>query len=177
MQHHHIPACPSPNTSVLTAQGPCRSAASAASEIPCLTPSACCGLNLQHSAGCAPGDSLPVSALGAAAGPSSRETTAVAVPAQGPNGVYCRATLVVCPLVAVIQWRQEIARFTAPGALKVGLLRRVLQPWAVRHATSIDSTSHCSACHTSLPGPAAQQPHPCEPIGAGRSVFHCACWS
>eukprot|EP00891_Asterochloris_glomerata_P007270 jgi/Astpho2/7270/e_gw1.00113.3.1_t len=41
-------------------------------------------------------------------------------PAEGgPNGVYCRATLVVCPLVAVIQWRQEIARFTAPGALKV----------------------------------------------------------
>ena len=73
-------------------------------------------------AGCARGDSLPVSALDAAAGPSSRDTTAVAVPAQGPNGVYCRATLVVCPLVAVIQWRQEIARFTAPGALKVGLL-------------------------------------------------------
>ena len=46
----------------------------------------------------------------------------MAVPAQGPNGVYCRATLVVCPLVAVIQWRQEIARFTAPGALKVNLL-------------------------------------------------------
>ena len=46
----------------------------------------------------------------------------MAVPAQGPNGVYCRATLVVCPLVAVIQWRQEIARFTSPGTLKVGLL-------------------------------------------------------
>ncbi|CAD7701108.1 unnamed protein product, partial [Ostreobium quekettii] len=31
----------------------------------------------------------------------------------------CGTTLVVCPLVAVIQWRQEIARFTTPGALKV----------------------------------------------------------
>ena len=35
--------------------------------------------------------------------------------AQAPSGVFCRATLVVCPLVAVTQWRQEIARFTAPG--------------------------------------------------------------
>ncbi len=31
----------------------------------------------------------------------------------------CGATLVVCPLVAVIQWRQEIARFTAAGTVKV----------------------------------------------------------
>lgn len=30
-----------------------------------------------------------------------------------------KATLVICPLVAVIQWRQEIARFTAPGSVKV----------------------------------------------------------
>ena len=43
----------------------------------------------------------------------------------GPNfsgdlyGGYSPATLVVCPLVAVIQWGQEIARFTAPGTLKV----------------------------------------------------------
>ena len=92
----------------------------------------------------------------------------MAVPAQGPNGVYCRATLVVCPLVAVIQWRQEIARFTAPGALKVGLLRRVLHPWTMRQAASIGKTSHCSACHTPLSGPAAQLLHPCEPLGEGR---------
>ncbi|CAG9463875.1 unnamed protein product [Pedinophyceae sp. YPF-701] len=31
----------------------------------------------------------------------------------------CRATLVLCPVVAVIQWRQEIARFVKPGTLKV----------------------------------------------------------
>jgi hypothetical protein len=31
----------------------------------------------------------------------------------------CRATLVICPVVAVIQWRQEIARYTAPGSVKV----------------------------------------------------------
>ncbi len=30
-----------------------------------------------------------------------------------------KATLVVCPLVAVIQWRNEIARFTAEGSMKV----------------------------------------------------------
>ena len=36
-----------------------------------------------------------------------------------PSGDFCRATLVICPLVAVIQWRQEIARYTAPGTLKV----------------------------------------------------------
>ncbi len=32
---------------------------------------------------------------------------------------HCPATLVICPVVAVIQWRQEIARFTAPGSVKV----------------------------------------------------------
>mmetsp|Transcript_12990 Transcript_12990/g.39320 ORF Transcript_12990/g.39320 Transcript_12990/m.39320 type:complete len:1245 (-) Transcript_12990:283-4017(-) len=32
---------------------------------------------------------------------------------------WARATLVVCPLVAVIQWQSEIARFTAPGTVKV----------------------------------------------------------
>ena len=31
---------------------------------------------------------------------------------------YARATLVVCPLVAVLQWRQEIERFTVPNTLK-----------------------------------------------------------
>eukprot|EP00898_Chlorokybus_atmophyticus_P001429 jgi/Chlat1/2287/Chrsp17S02793 len=30
-----------------------------------------------------------------------------------------KATLVVCPLVAVIQWRQEIERYTAPGSVAV----------------------------------------------------------
>jgi hypothetical protein len=41
------------------------------------------------------------------------------LPFQGPASSYCKGTLVVCPVVAVIQWRQEIARFTAPGSLKV----------------------------------------------------------
>ncbi len=31
----------------------------------------------------------------------------------------CGATLVMCPLVAVTQWRQEIERYTNPGTLKV----------------------------------------------------------
>lgn len=34
---------------------------------------------------------------------------------------YCGATLVVCPLVAVVQWYQEIMRHTVPGALKVAV--------------------------------------------------------
>jgi hypothetical protein len=37
-------------------------------------------------------------------------------PLAPPN---LRATLVVCPVVAVIQWRGEIARYTEPGSLKV----------------------------------------------------------
>lgn len=32
---------------------------------------------------------------------------------------WCKATLVICPVVAVIQWRGEIARYTAPGSVKV----------------------------------------------------------
>lgn len=48
------------------------------------------------------------------AGPSSEGADA-----SGPNGPYSRATLVICPLVAVIQWRQEIARYVAPNALRV----------------------------------------------------------
>ena len=39
-----------------------------------------------------------------------------------------RATLVICPLVAVIQWRQEIARFTAPGSVKVIPVCRFFRP-------------------------------------------------
>ena len=39
-----------------------------------------------------------------------------------------RATLVICPLVAVIQWRQEIARFTAPGSVKVLPVCRFFRP-------------------------------------------------
>lgn len=46
--------------------------------------------------------------------------TAAAGGNAGAEAPYCGATLVVCPLVAVIQWRQEIARFTAPGSVKVG---------------------------------------------------------
>ena len=39
------------------------------------------------------------------------------------SGGFSRATLVVCPLVAVLQWRQEIERFTPPNTLKVSPLR------------------------------------------------------
>jgi SNF2-related domain len=41
----------------------------------------------------------------------------------GGSGDWCGATLVICPLVAVIQWGQEIARFTEPGSVKVGVMQ------------------------------------------------------
>ncbi len=37
----------------------------------------------------------------------------------GPPSDWCKATLVICPVVAVIQWRGEIAKYTAPGSVKV----------------------------------------------------------
>ena len=55
-----------------------------------------------------------------AGGSGSRDA---APPPLGPSGLPIgqpiKATLVVCPVVAVIQWRDEIARYVAPGALKV----------------------------------------------------------
>ena len=41
--------------------------------------------------------------------------------ADDPETEYCKATLVICPLVAVVQWCQEIARHTVPGSLKVAV--------------------------------------------------------
>ncbi|KAK9813234.1 hypothetical protein WJX72_011166 [[Myrmecia] bisecta] len=46
-------------------------------------------------------------------------TECCAGPSTSSADKFCKATLVVCPLVAVLQWRQEIARFTAPNTLKV----------------------------------------------------------
>ena len=63
---------------------------------------------------CASGCHHPAAAAPDVAGPSSEGADP-----SGPNGPYSRATLVICPLVAVIQWRQEIARYVAPNALKV----------------------------------------------------------
>ena len=40
-------------------------------------------------------------------------------PGVDPSGGFARATLVICPVVAVIQWQSEIERFTVPGSLKV----------------------------------------------------------
>ena len=44
---------------------------------------------------------------------------------QMPAGAFKRpwtnATLVLCPVVAMVQWRQEIARCTEPGALRVAI--------------------------------------------------------
>ncbi|KDD74423.1 hypothetical protein H632_c1324p0, partial [Helicosporidium sp. ATCC 50920] len=66
--------------------------------------------------------SPPLSAPLPYASPTSVDPTtfrgaAPDVPLEG--SLASNATLVVCPLVAVIQWRGEIAAHTAPGALKV----------------------------------------------------------
>eukprot|EP00884_Botryococcus_braunii_P002146 jgi/Botrbrau1/11932/Bobra.341_1s0001.2 len=55
--------------------------------------------------------------------PHVQEARAV-VDESGPStssgeGLFTRATLVICPLVAVIQWRQEMEKFVAPDALNV----------------------------------------------------------
>lgn len=49
---------------------------------------------------------------------STEEQKVVATAQDGASG-FCKATLVICPVVAIIQWRGEIARYTAPGSLKV----------------------------------------------------------
>lgn len=41
------------------------------------------------------------------------------LPSAAEDLPHVKATLVVCPLVAVIQWRNEIARFTKEGSVKV----------------------------------------------------------
>eukprot|EP00879_Flechtneria_rotunda_P011005 GHRR01011500.1.p1 GENE.GHRR01011500.1~~GHRR01011500.1.p1 ORF type:complete len:740 (+),score=369.93 GHRR01011500.1:184-2220(+) len=61
--------------------------------------------------GCCSGDSGDGLAAGAAKHKAQQEK-------EDALG-YCKATLVICPVVAVIQWRQEIARYTAPGCIKV----------------------------------------------------------
>ncbi|CAL5226040.1 g8852 [Coccomyxa viridis] len=54
----------------------------------------------------------------AEAGPSGTDGPKAAYDERASGG-YGRATLVICPLVAVLQWRQEIERFTNPETLKV----------------------------------------------------------
>lgn len=56
---------------------------------------------------------------------------------------YCGATLVICPLVAVVQWCQEIAKHTVPGALKVIVYqgpKRSLDPDTIAHADVVVTT-------------------------------------
>jgi SNF2-related domain len=52
---------------------------------------------------------------------------------------FCKATLVVCPVVAAMQWRQEIARYTAPGVLCSAAARCKL--------ALVRSPHPCNTCH------------------------------
>lgn len=77
----------------------------------------------------------------------------------------------MCPVVAVIQWRGEIARYTEPGALKVCAGVRVCGCVAVRvrtargEAGSDEATPHHPALRLppSLAHSRLQHPHPLSP--------------
>ena len=86
---------------------------------------------------CAGGNAEPESP--ALASPFSGHVGVKALPADtaaSSSVSYCGATLVVCPLVAVIQWRQEIARFTAAGTVKVFLVHHSFAGLALLHPDS-----------------------------------------
>jgi hypothetical protein len=51
------------------------------------------------------------------------------------EGGFCRATLVVCPVVAAMQWRQEILHYTAPGELSACCAFRPFQGSSTRKPT------------------------------------------
>ena len=71
--------------------------------------------------------------------------------ASAPEGAFSRATLVICPLVAVIQWRQEIARYTAPGTLKVLLMQMLLLQFiSTTWRASVASMSCPSFCTSAV---------------------------
>ena len=56
---------------------------------------------------------------------------------------YCGATLVVCPLVAVVQWYQEIMNHTVPGTLKVAIYqgpKRFTDAESISHADVVITT-------------------------------------
>ena len=72
----------------------------------------------------------------AEAGPSGSIAPKAAYDERASGG-HGRATLVICPLVAVLQWRQEIERFTPPGTLKV------CQMPSSSHASAHDHMRRC----------------------------------
>ncbi|KAK9828076.1 hypothetical protein WJX81_000538 [Elliptochloris bilobata] len=76
--------------------------------------SSCAGPSCSSAAAAASGGAPCGS--GGACGAAAGSADPVGDPA---GGGYGRATLVICPLVAVIQWGKEIERFVAPNTLKV----------------------------------------------------------
>lgn len=105
-----------------------------------LNHAACCAVIEQLHSPCGSGCHHSAPADANVAGPSSEGADP-----SGPNGPYSRATLVICPLVAVIQWRQEIARYVAPNALRV---RPHLVSFSIHVNQSV--TARCYYCN--LPG-------------------------
>ena len=74
-------------------------------------------------------DKSKAAAQPAKAGTLNRPVPDLYAQPDDSSAPFCKATLVICPLVAVIQWRQEIARFTAPGSVKVCNLEHISRSW------------------------------------------------
>lgn len=86
----------------------------------------------------APDDEAGTSAAAAAAG-----RCCGGVGGGEGGGGYCGATLVVCPLVAVTQWRLEIEAHTAPGTLRVAVYhggKRTSDPGVLESADVVLTT-------------------------------------
>lgn len=80
------------------------------------------------------------------------------------RAAVCKATLVVCPVIALTQWRAEIARHTRPGTLKVLIYHGQGRSASVQDVSAFDvvrvrgaaahtsrlAISVCSACQLSL---------------------------
>jgi DNA repair protein RAD16 len=85
-------------------------------------------------------DANQPSTSAAAAAAKNKKQASAAAAATAP---YSGATLVLCPVVAIIQWRQEIARYTTPGSLKVAVYhgpKRSVDVAALQNADVILST-------------------------------------
>lgn len=63
------------------------------------------------------------------------------------NPCKIKTTLLVMPANLLAQWRAEISKHTAPGALKVGSQEVLLLGTGASHATWLYTTCDCCKCH------------------------------